>query len=177
MTKKALAMAASNSQQSINRALVTYASQLLEDFEVEYLDLNDYEMPIYSQDRENASGIPLPAQQFLAKIESADVLLIAFAEHNGGYTVAYKNVFDWASRHLRGVYQNKPTVMMATSPGPSGAKNVLNMAVNAAQFHDGNVVASFSLPSFYDNFDQERKIIIDQDLNQELSNAIRQLQP
>ena len=141
------------------------------------MDLNNYEMPIYSQDRENDSGIPIQAQQFLAKIESADVLLIAFAEHNGGYTVAYKNVFDWASRQLRGVYQNKPTVMMATSPGPGGAKNVLNMAVNAAKFHDGNVVASFSLPNFHDNFDQERNTILNQDLNRELENAIRQLQP
>ena len=56
-----LAFAASNHSQSINRALVGYAAERLraqQAAEIEYLDLNDYEMPIYSLDREAADGIP-----------------------------------------------------------------------------------------------------------------------
>ena len=48
---KILSFAASNSRQSINKQLVTYASQALAErigpeAEIEILDLNDYEMPI-----------------------------------------------------------------------------------------------------------------------------------
>gem|GEM_PF-3746323 len=32
------------------------------------------------------------AHDFLAKLESADALVISFAEHNGSYSAAYKNL-------------------------------------------------------------------------------------
>ena len=62
------------------------------------MDLNDYEMPIYSPDRQNEEGVHPLAQKFFDKITEADALIISFAEYNGNYTSAYKNVFDWASR-------------------------------------------------------------------------------
>ena len=94
---KVLAFAATNHVQSINKQLVKYASTLI-DAEVEILDLNDFDMPIYSQDREQDSGIPEQAQRFFDKIGQADAVVISFAEHNGSYTAAYKNLFDWTSR-------------------------------------------------------------------------------
>ncbi len=153
---KILAFAASNSKQSINKQLLAYTAGLLAEQTVEFLDINDYAMPIYSEDLEAEQGIPQAAHNFLAKIASADALLIAYAEHNGGYAVAYKNLFDWASRITRGVYQNKPIIMLATSPGAGGAKNVLSTAVNSAPHFSGEVLASLSVPSFYDAFDSGR---------------------
>jgi hypothetical protein len=44
-------------------------------------------------------------------------------------------------------------VLLATSPGPGGANTVLTAAVNSAPYFAGNVKASLSIPSFYDNFD------------------------
>lgn len=55
---KLLAFAASNSRKSINKLLVTYASSMVEDAEVEVLDLNDYELPLFSEDREAQIGQP-----------------------------------------------------------------------------------------------------------------------
>ena len=55
---KVLAFSASNSKNSINKQLVQYAASMIEDAETEFLDINDYEMPLYSIDRENDSGIP-----------------------------------------------------------------------------------------------------------------------
>ena len=52
MNKRVIAFAASSSRGSINRQLATYASGLLRDAEVEILDLNDYELPLFSVDRE-----------------------------------------------------------------------------------------------------------------------------
>ncbi|KKC99506.1 NADPH-dependent FMN reductase [Photobacterium halotolerans] len=152
---KVLAFAASSSRQSINKQLVSHAASLVPNADVEVLDLNDYEMPIYSSDRENESGIPAAAQQFFNKITAADAVFVSFAEHNGSYTAAYKNVFDWASRINQKVYQNKATVFLATSPGPGGAQSVLGSAVGSAPFFAADVKGSLSVPSFYDNFDVE----------------------
>ncbi|WP_061013984.1 NADPH-dependent FMN reductase [Photobacterium leiognathi] len=172
---KLLAFAATNSQQSINRALVTYAASQVNADEVEILDLNDFEMAIYSIDRENASGIPEQAQLFFDKIGQADAILISFAEHNGTYTAAYKNIFDWASRINQKFYQQKPVFMLATSPGPGGAKNVLDTAVTSAPFFDANVVGSFSIPSFYENFDLEKQTLINEELNSQLISLVTKL--
>ncbi|WP_318416343.1 NADPH-dependent FMN reductase [Photobacterium leiognathi] len=172
---KLLAFAATNSQQSINRALVTYAASQVNADEVEILDLNDFEMAIYSIDRENASGIPEQAQLLFDKIGQADAILISFAEHNGTYTAAYKNIFDWASRINQKFYQQKPVIMLATSPGPGGAKNVLDTAVTSAPFFDANVVGSLSIPSFYENFDLEKQTLINEELNSQLISLVTKL--
>ncbi|PSW58129.1 NADPH-dependent FMN reductase [Photobacterium leiognathi] len=172
---KLLAFAATNSQQSINRALVTYAASQVNADEVEILDLNDFEMAIYSIDRENTSGIPEQAQLFFDKISQADAVLISFAEHNGTYTAAYKNIFDWASRINQKFYQQKPVIMLATSPGPGGAKNVLDTAVTSAPFFDANVVGSLSIPSFYENFDLEKQTLINEELNSQLISLVTKL--
>ncbi|MEM7116034.1 MAG: NAD(P)H-dependent oxidoreductase, partial [Chloroflexota bacterium] len=73
-----LAFAASNSSSSINKALVSYAATLIDNGTVEIIDINDYEMPLYSSDREQAGGIPQEAQQFYDKIGQADAILISF---------------------------------------------------------------------------------------------------
>lgn len=172
---KIISFAASNSRQSINRELLDYAASILDDTTVEFLDLNDYEMPIYSIDREHEAGIPKKAGEFLKKIEQCDALLISFAEHNGTYTAAFKNVLDWCSRINQKFYQNKPIVMLSTSPGQGGASSVLAQATKAAPFFDGNVVASLSIPSFYENFDSVEKKIVNETLAQQFENTIRQL--
>ena len=58
-------------------------------------------------------GIPELAHDFFDKIGAADAVLISFAEHNGFYTAAYKNIFDWASRIDMRVYQDKPAVLLS----------------------------------------------------------------
>jgi len=127
---KILAFAASNSRKSINRALIDFAASRLRGgfvggADVEVLDLNDFEMPIYSIDRENDDGIPTPAQTFFAKIGEADAILGSFAEHNGFVTSAWKNIFDWMSRIDMKLWQGKPLVMLAATPGRRAGANVL----------------------------------------------------
>ena len=118
---KIVAFAASNSKKSINKQLATYAAGLVTGADVDVLDLNDYEMPIFSEDRERESGQPAQARAFLERIAGADALVIGYAEHNGSFSAAYKNIVDWASRVNRRLFQYKPTLMLATSPGAGGA--------------------------------------------------------
>ncbi|MGR5065120.1 NADPH-dependent FMN reductase [Photobacterium sp. DNB22_13_2] len=173
---KVVAFAASNSSTSINKQLVTYAASQLEGMNVEVLDLNDFELPLFSQDKEKELGQPSLAQAFLRKVQSADALLISFAEHNGSYTAAYKNLFDWVSRIEPKVYQDKPVVLLSTSPGPGGAKNVLAAAEASMPFFGAEVKAALSVPSFYDNFDPENGGIIHPELNDKIVTTIQLLQ-
>lgn len=177
---KLLAFAASNSTTSINKKLVQYActqlkEDILPDADVELIDLNDFEMPIYSPEREESTGVPEQAKSFYQKIGEADALLISFAEHNGYYTSAYKNLFDWASRIDMKVYQDKPVVLMATSPGKGGAANALKAAEGSAPYFGMDVKSSISIPAFYDNFDMGKGELSNPDLREQLIQALSQL--
>lgn len=152
---KLLVMAASNSRHSINRRLAESTAALIEG-EVDLVTVEDFDLPLYSADREAESGIPALARRFHSRIAAADALLISFAEHNGSYTAAYKNLFDWASRINTRVYQDKPALLLSTSPGKMGGANVLGAALKSAPHFGMNVVASLSLPSFKENFDATR---------------------
>lgn len=179
---KLLAFAATISSASINRHLVDYAVDVLcddlgTDLDVETIDLNDFEMPIYSADRQNDDGIPQLAHDFYDSIGGVDAVLVSFAEHNGFYTAAYKNIFDWASRIDVRVYQDKPTVMLATSRGPGGGRNVLATAVGSAPFFGNDVTAHLSIPSFSDNFDTVSGRLTDADLDGQLRAALATLAP
>ncbi|WP_435276896.1 NADPH-dependent FMN reductase [Psychrobium sp. nBUS_13] len=170
---KIIAFAASNSSVSINKQLAHYTATLVNDASIEVLDLNDFEMPIFSEDREKEIGHHPLAIEFYVKLGSADAIIIGFAEHNGSYSAAYKNIFDWTSRYNREIFQNKPMILLATSPGPSGAVNVLKQATDSAPFFAADVKASLSIPSFYDNFKEGKMTNLD--LNNQLIEAVSNL--
>ncbi|MDB4752425.1 NAD(P)H-dependent oxidoreductase [Winogradskyella sp.] len=172
--KKIIALAGSNSSTSINEQLATYASSLVDNVKVKVLDLNDFEMPIYSSDRENESGHPNEAVAFVDEIRGADGIIISLAEYNGAYSGAFKNIFDWASRVEQKTFLGKPMLLMASSPGGRGGASVLEMASERFPRHDANVVGKFSLPSFYDNFKDGK--IINEDLNNDLLEEVNQFQ-
>ena len=159
MTKKIIAFGASSSKQSINKQLATFAANQFQNVSVEILDLNDYEMPIFSVDKEKENGIHPLAQEFYSKLGSADLINISFAEHNGNYSSAFKNILDWTSRINAKTFQEKPMLLLATSPGARGGSSVLEIASKRFPFQGGIVKGSFSLPSFYENFDVINGII------------------
>ena len=178
---KVLAFAATSSRHSINKAIVTHATQVLAQeivpgADIDLIDLNDFEMPIYSIDRENDTGIPALAQQFFDKIGAADAVIISYAEHNGSYTAAYKNIFDWASRINAKVFQGKPMLIMSASPGPGGASNVLKAATDSAPHFGADLKANFSGGPFAQRFDAEQGKFSDVLLADTLRDALRALQ-
>lgn len=150
---KIIAIGASNNRQSINRQLATFAANLVPDATVETVDIADYELPLFSDERESQMGQPRLARAFFEKLGSADGLVVSFAEHNGSYTAAYKNLFDWASRINKEVFQGTPAVFLSASPGPGGASSVLASAVDSAGYFGADLVASLALPNFHHNFD------------------------
>ncbi|MEZ8063967.1 MULTISPECIES: NADPH-dependent FMN reductase [Vibrio] len=172
---KVIAFGASTSSTSINKTLATYAANLIEGAEVKVLNINDYNVPMFSEDTEKEIGQAEGAQAFLRDLAEADAFVISFAEHNGHYPAAYKNLFDWATRIERSVFGEKPAVYLATSPGPGGAQTVLGSATGSASFFGGNVKASLSVPNFYDNFDFESGAISNEEIAQQIKDAVAKL--
>ncbi|OJJ20346.1 NADPH-dependent FMN reductase [marine bacterium AO1-C] len=158
---KILTIGASSSQNSINRTLANYVAHQVNGAEVNLLDLNDYEMPIYSIDREKASGMPALAEQFKQRIIESDAIVLSLAEHNGTYAAAFKNIIDWASRIEGKLWEDKPMFLLATSPGGRGGKTVFEAFQAYWPKKGANVVAAFSLPGFYQNFSADEGILTD----------------
>ncbi|EHK4785155.1 NADPH-dependent FMN reductase [Vibrio parahaemolyticus] len=169
---KIVAFGASTSSTSINKTLATYAAEQVEGAQVNVLDLNYYNVPMFSEDKEKEIGQAEGAIAFLRELEQADAIVVSFAEHNGSYAAAYKNLFDWATRIERNVFQNKPVVYLATSPGPGGAQSVLAAATGSASFFGADVKASVSVPSFYENFDLESGEIVNQEIAEQVKQAV-----
>lgn len=164
--KKIIAFAGSNSRSSINKQLATYAASLVGDVEVDILDLNDFELPLYGMDFEIEHGIPDNAHKFLEKIKTTDGIVLSLAEHNGAYSTVFKNIFDWMSRIDGKLWSDKPMLLMATSPGGRGGASVLEIAKGRFPYMGGNIVSEFSLPSFNENFSEGK--LINSEMNDSL---------
>ncbi|MFT4546161.1 MAG: chromate reductase [Verrucomicrobiales bacterium] len=152
--KKILAFGASTSSASINRKLAVHAAGQVPDAAVTDLDLRRFELPIYSADEEEKNGVPAAAQEFLDLIRAHDGIVLSMAEHNGSYTAAFKNLYDWTSRLEQKVWSGKPMLLLATSPGARGGLTVLEAAKATFPRMGANLIEAFSLPSFYENFDE-----------------------
>ena len=154
---KTLAFAASNHSQSINGALVGYAAARLKTFspsvEIEFIDINNYEMPIYSMDLEKSDGVHPLAQSLFYKIGEADALIVSFAEYNGYVTAAWKNIYDWMSRIDQKVWQDKPIVLLAATPGPRAGANVLQTQEFTAPFFGMDIKGKHGVGLWRDAWD------------------------
>lgn len=169
---KIIVFGASYSKQSINKQFAEFAARQFNDATIEVLDLNQYNLPLFTVDVETEIGSPAPVKAFLDKLEEADLLIISMAEHNGSYTAAFKNLFDWTSRLKMKLFEHKNILLLATSPGPRGAISVLEATKKRFPIHGGNIIASFSLPNFDSNFDSQ-KGIVNAALKQEFDSVIK----
>jgi chromate reductase, NAD(P)H dehydrogenase (quinone) len=149
---KIIAFGASAATNSINQQLATYAASLFTNATVEVLNLNNYQLPIYTTDVEAATGIPVAAHNFVAKLAEADLLILSIAEHNGTYTTYFKNLFDWASRAKLKMFEGKNMLLLSTAPGPRGGLGALQAAQTRFPIHGATILGTFTLPSFTQNF-------------------------
>lgn len=170
--RRILVFAASSSSTSINKTLATWAVNQMENVEADIVDLRDYDMPVYSEDRERENGIHPLAKQFKAKVDESDGIIISFAEHNGTFSAAFKNVYDWMSRLSKPIWSDKPMLLLSTSNGVRGAQSVLSTAASTLPYRGANVTASLSLPSYSDNFDIEKGVVTNQNWILEFEKAL-----
>lgn len=166
---KIVAFGASTSKSSINQQFAHFAAHRFEG-EINMIDLNDFEMPVFSVDKEEENGYPDQAHDFHEIIEGADFLVVSMTEHNGSYSAAFKNTLDWCSRLNNSVFHEKPMLLLSTSPGKLGAKFVLEAALSRFPRHTANILGHFSLPSFGENF--KDGTIVNDELKKEFDDLI-----
>ncbi|MFP2997288.1 NAD(P)H-dependent oxidoreductase [Spongiivirga sp. MCCC 1A20706] len=171
--KKVITIAGSNSQKSINKALVGYTASLLRNIEIVSIDLNDYVLPIYGEDFEAENGIPTAVKRLDELINTADAFIISLAEHNGSYAAVFKNVIDWLSRLNMQIWREKPMLLMATSPGGRGGATVLQSAATSFPFLGAKIIQTYLLPSFYDHFKNGK--VVEEHYQKEIEDKIATL--
>ena len=153
---KVLAIGASSSSKSINRKFAEYVANMVSS-DVTVYDLSTKNLPIFSEDEEKVY-IPDEAQDFINQIREHDTIVISLAEHNGSYTAAFKNLYDWASRIDYQVWGERKMILLSTSPGGRGGQTVLEAARATFPRMGAELLCSYSLPSFHDNF-KDGKIV------------------
>jgi chromate reductase len=152
--KKILAFAGSNSSTSVNRQLVEHAASKSDKHEVTLIDLAHFDAPMFSEDLEEESGVPDSILKLKELFNEHDAFMIASPEHNGMMPAFFKNVMDWLSRTEGKIFQEKPVLLMSTSPGPRGGQtNLGNMKSVFPHWGATAVFADFSVGSFYQAFD------------------------
>lgn len=170
--KNIITIGGSTSKLSINKQLAEYAGGLVAGVAVVNIDLNDYDLPLYSIDIENEAGFPKDLKKLNDLVEATDGIVLSLAEHNGAYSAAFKNAFDWLSRIEGKVWRNKPMLLLSTSPGPRGGQSVMELALSRFPFNGGNITGSMTFPSFGQNF--KNGSVSDDELNEKLNGLVEQ---
>ena len=175
MNKNILVFGASNSQTSINKQFAIYAANQLTGVELNIVDLNDYELPLYSVDLEKTEGIPQNVKAFSQQIALSEGIIISLAEYNGLHTTVFKNLWDWLSRMGSSkIWMNKPMLLLSTSPSKRTTNHVLQVSKKLFPFFGANIIADYYLPSFRHSFvDGE---IIKTEYKTQFSKALNQFQ-
>jgi len=177
---KILAFGASNHSQSINGVLARFAAQRFKDLfkpesDIDTLDINAYEMPIYSPDLEKQSGIPAEAIEMFERMGRAVGLIISFAEYNGSYTAAWKNIFDWISRIDQRVYSDKPSVVLAATPGRRAGASVLATVSSAAPFFGLSLCGQVGVGTWAEAYDADNQTLTRKPDLEKLDEALQAL--
>ena len=68
------------------------------------------------------------------------------------------------------MFEGKKMILMSTSPGPRGGQGAMEAAKTRFPIHGANILASFILPKFQENFNQEVGIV-----NEELKKAFEEM--
>jgi len=114
--KKNLAFAGSNHAASINHQLVEFSSSLFDDHEVNVLDIRNWDIPMYIINMD-PDETPHKITELISILKGSDGFIIASPEHNGGTPAFLKNILDCLSRRGDKVFDNKPVLLLSTSPG------------------------------------------------------------
>ena len=168
---KILAFAGSNSSTSINYQLVKHTVSLIEKHEVRSLNMANYPFPMYSEDLEKEEGYSNSLVELKNDIQRCDALIISVNEHNSNPSAYFKNVLDWLSRLERKFLLDKKVLLMSASMGKRGGIGSLSVVEAMLPRFGAEITATFSLPSYAENFDPENGIA-DKALAQDHSDAL-----
>ena len=124
---KVLAFAGSTRKESVNKRLARIALQAAKKAgaETTFVDLQDFNIPLYCDDLVAKEGIPEGVLQFKQLLNSHNGFFIASPEYNGSLTGVLKNAIDWATIKADGeermsCWNGKIAGLVSASPGGLG---------------------------------------------------------
>ncbi|MBC8203547.1 MAG: NAD(P)H-dependent oxidoreductase, partial [Planctomycetes bacterium] len=130
-TPKVLAFAGSIRKDSFNKQLAKVAMDCAEELgaDVTFVDLHDYQLPLYCGDLHEANGIPENALAFKELMKSHNGFLISSPEYNGSLTGILKNTIDWATmshgdEERMACFNGKIAGLMCAAPGVGGSRGL-----------------------------------------------------
>ncbi|HIA72594.1 MAG TPA: NADPH-dependent oxidoreductase [Phycisphaerales bacterium] len=126
-TPKILAFAGSTRKDSVNKRLAKIAILAADKAgaETTFIDLHDYNMPLYSEDLLAEHGMPDGVIAFKEMLKNHNGFLISSPEYNGSLTGTLKNAIDWATIKADGeermaCWNGKIAGLLSASPGGLG---------------------------------------------------------
>ncbi|HXQ79868.1 MAG TPA: NAD(P)H-dependent oxidoreductase [Opitutaceae bacterium] len=125
-----LAFAASARRESLNRKFLALAVEATGEAGgvVTLLDLNEFALPLYHGDLEDAQGLPANAVKLIGLVAGHDGLLVASPEYNSMVTPLLKNTVDWCTRGETNPFEGKVAAVISASPGIYGGVRSLQLA-------------------------------------------------
>lgn len=128
MTVKLLFFAGSARKDSLNKKLAQSAAEIAaaQDAEARFIDLADFDMPLFNEDIESESGLPNNAKKLKQLMIDHHGFFIASPEYNSSFSPLLKNALDWISRSESkdekplSAFAGKSACLSATSPGGLG---------------------------------------------------------
>lgn len=168
-----LAFAGSNSTTSVNFKLVKHTATLVQEHQVNLMNMANYPFPMYSEDYEKENGFSNSLIEVKNDIQNAGGLIISVNEHNSNPSAYFKNFLDWLSRLDRDFIKDKKILLMSASPGKRGGIGAHEVVKNILSRFGASTIIGFSLPSFYQNF-EEGKGITDSELSTAHQQALSQ---
>lgn len=165
-----LALAGSNSSTSINFKLVKYTTSLVQTHDIQELNMAKHPYPMFSEDDEKQNGYPDALVKLKDDFQQAEGLILSVNEHNGNPSAYFKNVLDWLSRIDRKFLEGTKVFLMSTSGGKRGGIGSLGVIENMLPRFGAEIVSTFSLPSFHENFKDGG--ITDSDLKEKHQKAL-----
>lgn len=122
-----LVFSASLRSASINTALVKQAAEVIKKHGgvVDYMTMQDFDCPSYSQDLEPGGSMPEGAKRFHDKLLANDAFVIASPEYNASMPGYLKNSIDWVSRYRPQPFNEKHGLLMSASPSMAGGNKAL----------------------------------------------------
>lgn len=119
-----LVFAGSSRRESLNKKLAQTAAKTLQQQGgiATFIDLADFNIPLYHGDLEAEHGIPAEVQRLQNLLAQHQGLLIVSPEYNGMPTPLLLNTLDWLSRGSQGLsnFSGKPVALLSASSGGLG---------------------------------------------------------
>jgi chromate reductase len=127
MTARILGFAGSIRAASVNRAMAKAAldGAAAAGAEVTWLELADYQLPLYNGDLEANDGLPANVLALKDIFDAHDGFVIGCPEYNSSISPLLKNTIDWVSRPMEGrpplhAFTGKVGGIVSGSGGPLG---------------------------------------------------------